>query len=366
MFKTHLFIALCVIFFTTTHPLSISAQNYARIDSLAINTPGFASQTMADLSAYCEANAYSEAEKVRFYFVWIARNIQYDDRTYAFYRQNADYDVARQSVSVVFTQHKAVCRGYALMLERLCKQSNIAVRYVAGYGKSTLTNDHIEPHAWNIIRIDGQWSLYDVTWASNSLQDDSTDLTPQFEKWFKSAPDYFAQQHWSYDPIFQLTKDLTSRNDFLGYTEGAPTPQLNFDIEATLNAENVLDSLEATWRSYSRAHLFSPMDSLVAQKLARAQDEKAKAAIEPAESFFKNEYPRRSELTVQELENWRSRLENLRNPIAESLLLHIEIDDLPITAKDLAIVQKNRRRLVALSQFVPVMIQALQTEIHAR
>jgi hypothetical protein len=348
------------------YPLSIAAQNFARIDSLAVNAPIWTTRTAPDLSAYCDANAVGELEKVRFYFVWIARHIRYDEKTYSVFRQNSDYNVEKQSVPVVFSERVAVCRGYALLLERLCRQSNMAARYVAGYGKARLNDDRLEPHAWNAIRIEGNWEIFDVTWASNSLQNDSSDLSVDFEKWFMTPPTQFARQHWSYDPIFQFTNELTSRAEFLGDAEGTPPPSLGFDVSITLNGENDLDSLESAWRSYNRAHLFSPMDSVVAQKLARLQDEKAKATLSPIEAFTKKDLLRLSELATDELKNWIERLEKVRDPAAEVLLLHAQIDDLPIRQSDIDLVRKNRRRLMALAQFLPRGMTLLEDELKKR
>jgi hypothetical protein len=358
-----LFFSCILTFFA---PLSMAAQNFARIDSLAVNAPIWTTRTAVDLSAYCDANAVGELEKVRFYYVWIARNIRYDEKTYGAYRQTLDYNVEKQSVPVVFSERVAVCRGYALLLERLCRQSNIAARYVAGYGKSRLNDERLEPHAWNAIRIEGNWELFDATWASNSLQRDSSNLSVTFEKWFMTPPVQFARQHWSYDPIFHFTDEPTSRAAFLGETEVSPPPSLGFDIVMTLNVENSLDSLEATWRSYNRAHLFSPTDSIVGQKLARLQDEKAKATLSPVDLFTRTDFKRLSDLTVEELQAWIDRLEKVRAPAAETLLLHAQIDDLPLRESDILLVQKNRRRLLALAQFLPRGIQFLEEELNKR
>jgi hypothetical protein len=355
--------SFCLLFLCVS---DASAQNFARIDSLAVNAPIWTTRTAADLSAYCEANAVGEMEKVRFYFVWISRHIRYDEKVYSVYRSNSDYNVEKQSVPVVFSERVAICRGYALLFERLCQQSKIASRYVAGYGKSQLNDERIEPHAWNAIRIEGNWELFDPTWASNSLQRDSSNLSVNFEKWFMTPPVVFARQHWSYDPIFQFTNELTSRADFLGAAEDSPPPSLGFDVFTTLNGENALDSLESTWRSYNRAHLFSPTDSIVAQKLARLQDEKAKATLSTVELFVKKDLRRLSELSIEELKGWISRLEQTRSPAAETLLLHAEIDDLPLRETDILLVQKNRRRIIALAEFIPRGIAFLEEELNKR
>lgn len=149
--QTNLLSLLLLLIFLSIRPLSINSQNFARIDSIAMKAPLLATKSTADLVAYCKANAHNDLETARFYFVWVARNIRYDDETAKTVR--VDFDSQTQSPQYVFKSHKAICTGYARLLAYLCKQSNIPAIYVAGYGKEESKVDSIETHAWNVIKI---------------------------------------------------------------------------------------------------------------------------------------------------------------------------------------------------------------------
>ena len=56
---------------------------------------------------------------------------------------------------------KAVCSGYARAFDLLCYLSGIECIQVTGEGISEGT---VEPHAWNKVKVDGNWYNIDVTW----------------------------------------------------------------------------------------------------------------------------------------------------------------------------------------------------------
>lgn len=63
----------------------------------------------------------------------------------------------------LFENKKCVCEGYARTMGLLLSISGIENYYVTGEAKSSLS-DKMEPHAWNIAKIDGKWYHVDVTW----------------------------------------------------------------------------------------------------------------------------------------------------------------------------------------------------------
>ncbi len=58
---------------------------------------------------------------------------------------------------------KAVCEGYAEALQYLLQRVGIQSVEIFGYGINPTTGVG-EPHAWNAVRIDGQFYLVDLTW----------------------------------------------------------------------------------------------------------------------------------------------------------------------------------------------------------
>lgn len=59
---------------------------------------------------------------------------------------------------------KAICAGYALILQESLKYIGIKSQYVIGY----IPGD--DGHAWNQVQIDGKWYNVDATWDSSTFQ----------------------------------------------------------------------------------------------------------------------------------------------------------------------------------------------------
>lgn len=58
---------------------------------------------------------------------------------------------------------KAVCNGYARAYQHLMNKVGIPTWYVKGTSNNPSTGSPIG-HAWNVVKIDGQWYYTDVTW----------------------------------------------------------------------------------------------------------------------------------------------------------------------------------------------------------
>lgn len=82
-----------------------------------------------------------------------------------------------QSAYSALVGGSTVCAGYSRAFQYACQQAGIPCYYCAGYAG--------EPHAWNIICLDGEFYNVDVTW-------DDTDASPEYDyDWFnKTDADY--------------------------------------------------------------------------------------------------------------------------------------------------------------------------------
>jgi len=72
-----------------------------------------------------------------------------------------------RTICGVFLNGKAVCEGYARAMQYLLHKCGIECAEVAG---NTFEEDGTkgEPHAWNILKIDGEYYYMDVTWDDSS------------------------------------------------------------------------------------------------------------------------------------------------------------------------------------------------------
>lgn len=92
-------------------------------------------------------DSMTEVEKVRAVNDYIVANTAYTDQT----------NSSPHSAYTVLAEHGGVCQGYALLAHSMLQKLGIETKYIVGYvGK--------EGHAWNLVKLDGQWYHLDTTW----------------------------------------------------------------------------------------------------------------------------------------------------------------------------------------------------------
>jgi transglutaminase-like putative cysteine protease len=164
-----------------------------------------------------------------------------------------------QEAEAVFTRRAAVCEGYARLMVALGKAADVEIAYVTGSIRDserrlattddpwdTSLQDALEGvgHAWNAVKLDGQWYLMDVTW------DDPTNGTPQTTYLF-TPPHLMAFDHYPDDPKWQLLPSPLSLGEFVrqpllspaigefGLSLTSPTrSQITVSGEATIVLDN--------------------------------------------------------------------------------------------------------------------------------
>ncbi|HIW32784.1 MAG TPA: hypothetical protein IAA29_08350 [Candidatus Paenibacillus intestinavium] len=92
-----------------------------------------------------ELERYSSFEQVKLIHDWIVQHVQYDQ------------SLTRYTAYEAITEGTTVCQGYALLGYRLYSEAGFDVRIVEG---SVNTGEH----AWNLVKIEGQWYQIDLTW----------------------------------------------------------------------------------------------------------------------------------------------------------------------------------------------------------
>ena len=86
-----------------------------------------------------------------------------------------------------------VCDGYSLAYEYLLQQCGIEAVYIGGYGGSSRSN--AGGHAWNMVKLDGEWYEVDSTWDDN-------------------YGDYAEMSDPESDPYYDLVLEALSDEDF--------------------------------------------------------------------------------------------------------------------------------------------------------
>jgi hypothetical protein len=193
----------------------------AWIDEHARGAPATATRTVSSLAAYLTGPVTSETLKARALFTWLAYNIRYNA---AGFRAGNFGD---QSAEAVLTQRLSVCAGYANLFQALAEACRLESRVVSGYGKGvgfgvgrqTFTQPN---HAWNAVRIEGQWRLLDSTWGAGYLSPAGEFVRAFNPHYFLTPPELFVYDHLPEDPQWQLLNPPISMQRFLDTVQTYP------------------------------------------------------------------------------------------------------------------------------------------------
>jgi len=192
--------------------IQVSAlESLYRIDQEVRKLPMERQRSITELSAALEGIAGTDREKTRALYIWITENIAYD--TDSFFRGiSGPTDSAG-----TFRSRKSVCEGYAELFTEIGTRLGLDVVTIHGYAKGWGYREGLDPgginHAWNAVRIDGEWHLFDATWGAGYVN--GRDFIRRYrEFYFDTPPEEFIFTHYPEDTSFQVLNNPVSRRDF--------------------------------------------------------------------------------------------------------------------------------------------------------
>lgn len=159
---------------------------------------------LEDLLSYLLQGKKTEAEKLSVLEAFIARTVTYDEEVLNTGKPKNDQTNALAILAG--TDRTALCSGYAFTLRKLCEEAGLVCRKVDGLSRDRSSMEALLPHSWNLITVDGQHQLHDLTWAD---QGEELDL-----RWINAAPDVFISSHYPQKQEDQLLSSPISRDEF--------------------------------------------------------------------------------------------------------------------------------------------------------
>lgn len=155
----------------------------------------------------------SDSEKVYAIYHWIATNISYDNQL----RLNTDlqkkiYVSEENVIKNVLERRKALCGGFAFLFKELCENVGVSAEVVHGFTKnysSKIPDDKTPTHTWNVVKLNGNWKLLDITWAVAHGQSNIPD-----DFWYLTNPRDFIYSHYPEDPRWILLPSAISLTEF--------------------------------------------------------------------------------------------------------------------------------------------------------
>lgn len=153
--------------------------------SLFVHVPGFKRKIERNPTQLVEAltvGKTTDEEKFEAIFAWVATNIKYDYKQY-FSGQGASSET---DIMRILKKKRAICFQYAELMNFLCAKADIHSVTVTGYAKDRLfdINDTIyfDNHAWNAVKLNDKWHVYDVTWAAGGYEYRPTKFTEKLTR----------------------------------------------------------------------------------------------------------------------------------------------------------------------------------------
>ena len=178
----------------------------------------------------------SDYEVAKIIYKNIIELVDYDSVTLDSSGNDADKNLPDdlRSIYGVFVNHKAVCAGYAKATQYLMNKYGIECTQVTG------TTEKDELHAWNLIKLEGNYYYLDTTWDDHSNTDPekntSVDVTYNY---FCVTTEELLKDHTP-DSTINLPECTATKCNYY-YRSGKILPVYSFEKVRSLVRKSVLD-----------------------------------------------------------------------------------------------------------------------------
>jgi hypothetical protein len=176
----------------------------------------------------------SEQDKVMAIVRLIVESVEFDHDGY--YKNVYTNDEENVKMILAGSKRLAVCEGYAHTMETLCEIAGISADKVYGNTKQSFADltQLGGYHAWNMLVINGEKKLYDVTWADDG---ETIDM-----RWIDVEPSVMIGTHFPDKIDDQLLASPITKEQFLKSSVLTPTvgsaASIPVEIPARLFAGN--------------------------------------------------------------------------------------------------------------------------------
>ena len=139
----------------------------------------------------------TDYEKSKYIYDILIQNVKYN--------KESEHN---QNIISVFMNGETVCRGYACAVQYMSNILGLDCCVVDGLIGQ-------EPHTWNLIKLDGEWYYFDVTWGNSNYKSNG-DVRPYVDYNYLNVTENDICQTHSIRKVFDLPKcDATKNNYFV-------------------------------------------------------------------------------------------------------------------------------------------------------
>lgn len=276
--------SLIILLLLIVFPPAFSQVDYSRADSIAktVNKKSF-----TEIHAALTKDLESEEEKIRAFYSWIALNVNYD-----FNESLQSYKApVKQTPATVIKTGRAICHGYSALFREFCLASKIPCYLVSGYTRMRDKFDNTG-HTWNIVYINNSWQPVDATWGAGGVDENGKYIQEFAGEYFLTEPKTFLQNHYPFDPMWQLLKNPVRLEDYkrTGWKYESVSAG-DFNYADTISKWQSLDSLDREFDAATRMLRFSPGDPMIKDQLSYVMFTKGNAEFENGNKLLGILYP---------------------------------------------------------------------------
>jgi len=190
-------------------PIGLFSQQFERVDSYVDNLTVNKTIEMDDLTSRLTEPFSEDIDKVRAIFYWIADNIEYDYENF----KNKTITSNQVQPETILIRRKAVCEGYSNLFKAMLNLCDIESEVISGYARNDIETMFLyeSNHAWNSVKIDNEWYLFDVTWSRDTLNKQVRDF------YFKTEPEIFLLNHFPEDSDWLLHDTKYDLDDYMKF-----------------------------------------------------------------------------------------------------------------------------------------------------
>lgn len=201
-------------------------------------------------------------DSIKSVFRYVAENISYDTK---FIDSAPAYHSHEEVIKDVLNDRKGVCMHYAALFHAICKYLGYESYIISGYTKIYKQPVGKVPHAWNAIKSDGKWYMYDVTWASGYVVGEK--FYPYYEEqWYKKSPEEFIYSHIAFDPIWQFRNDAPTHDQLMkGQYYGNVLQGIDFEV--LISEHDALSEIDQLIKSRERILYAGIANDLIQRKI---------------------------------------------------------------------------------------------------
>ncbi len=208
---------ITLLLLSRTDLMAVKKNDHSRKTELmeyALNMPDTLYRDTPEITEYLQQFALNDRELLMLLYYWVAHNVDYDVEK--FLEGSMEYTDVFHTLETGLT----MCQGYAELLCDFCDWLDMECEVIKGYVKGFgYTRGHLNSpnHLWNAVKLDGQWELFDISWASGHLEPSSGSLRyvrALNEQYVFADPNILILTHFPLNQEWQLLDQPLSKSEF--------------------------------------------------------------------------------------------------------------------------------------------------------